>query len=375
MGFGNNGISSLRIPSGLKVMLYDGYEPGTGNKVRYTGDVKCLPSDWNDRAQSVVIEADNTGSSSGNNQGGNYPVYPSYGSSGGPQVILYEDCSLMGHNVGLNPGRYDTRAMGIRNDAISSMRIPKGYSVTVYKEGGFRGDNQTFYANVFCMDGRWNDQVSSLEIRGPGGSGSSSNYPSYPSNSGSSGDKVRVYDQCNFGGASGALPSGRYKSGYLLVGNDRISSLRIPRGFRVTVYENDDFNGYSRTFTGDQYCLDGQWNNVISSMVIEGPGGSNNDFFEHSGSNDGNGYSGVNVYSDSWYRGNHTVFGQGYHDLRNGSLQANISSLSIQQGFRVTVYEDFNYRGRSQTFTSSVPNLSVFGWNDKIRSILVTGNY
>ena len=84
--------------------------------------------------------------------------------------------------------------------------------------------------------------------------------------------------------------------------------------------------------------------------------------------------SGVVVYRDSWFRGEHTVFYSGYHDLRYGNFAGNISSLSIQPGFRVTVYDDFNFRGRSITLTSSTANLNALGWNDRIRSILVTRN-
>jgi hypothetical protein len=154
--------------------------------------------------------------------------------------------------------------------------------------------------------------------------------------------------------------------------------MRIPRGFRVIAFENDDFKGNRRTFTGDQYCLDGQWNDKISSIVVEGPGGSSNnynnnaDYFQQNQSY--NNYSGVTVYLDSWYRGDHVVFNTGYHDLRNGNIQGNISSLSVQSGYRITVYDDFNFRGRSQTFTSSVANLSTFGWNDRIRSVIVSRN-
>jgi hypothetical protein len=376
IGFGGGTLSSFRVPRGLKLVLYDGNEPGTGSKMRYESDMACLSRDWNDRARSILIEYDNSGGGN-SNAGNNYPVYPSYGGSNGAQVILYEDCSLMGNNGSLSPGSYDTRDMRIRNDAISSIRIPRGYSVTVFRDGGFRGESQTYYSNVYCLDGRWTDQISSVIVRGPGdNSGGSNNYPSGGS---SSGDRVQVFEDCDYRGNRGEFRPGSYKTGYLIVKNDRISSMRIPRGFRVIAFENDDFKGNRRTFTGDQYCLDGAWNDKISSMVVEGPGGGSNNYNDDYNSsnnnyNNYNNYNGITVYMDSWYRGDHVVFNNGYHDLRNGNLQANISSMSIQPGYRVTVYDDFNFRGRSQTFTGSVPNLSGLGWNDRIRSIIVSRN-
>lgn len=362
VGFGVNRLSSFRVPRGLRLVLYDGYDPGTGNKTRFMGDVSCLGYDWNDRTQSVLVEVDNS-AGGGNQGGGYYPDYPSYGGGAGPQVILYQNCSFMGYNVALAPGSYDTRSMGITNDNLSSIRIPNGYSVTVYRDGGFRGESRTYYSNVYCLDNRWNDQVSSIVIRGPGGT-------TNPPVTGSGG-RVVVFDQCYFAGSSGQLAPGRYRSENLVVGNDRISSLRVPNGFRVTVYQNNDFRGASRTFTGDQYCLDGQWNNQVSSIIVEGPGGNSGEVYPPVTPP---GFSGVAVYKDSWYRGEHTIFYSGYHDLRYGNLQGNISSLAIQPGFRVTVYDDFNFRGRSATFTGSVPNLNAVGWNDRIRSMLVTRN-
>lgn len=289
VGFRGSSLSSIRIPRGLKVVLYDGYQPGTGEKVRFTGDVECLGGGWNDRARSVVIEYDNTGGNAGynnnsynnnnyNNSRPTYPVYPSYGGAGGAQVLVYEDCSFRGYSSALAPGRYDVRSMGIRNDAISSLRIPSGYSVTVYRDAGFRGESQTYYANVYCVSGKWNDEISSIIVRGPGGNVPDNNYNQAPAN--------------------------------------------------------------------------------------------NADFFQPPPS-----YSGVMIYVDSWYRGNHTSFYEGYHDLRYGNFQGNISSISVQQGYRVIVYDDVNFRGRSTVFSSSVPNLSSLGWNDRIRSLQVIRSY
>jgi hypothetical protein len=380
-GFGSNRLSSIRIPNGLKVVLYDAPEPGKGAKIRMTSDNRCFDSDWNERAQYIVVEADNTGGGDYNNNQypTQQPVYPAYGS--GAQVMIYEDCGLNGNGVNLVPGRYDSRAMGLRNDVISSLRVPKGYNVTVFKEGGFRGESMTFYANVYCLDSRMNDQISSIIVNGPGGD-NYNNSPSYNDNNYSSArDKVTIYDQCNYGGQAVPLSPGRYNYNAMGLQNDRISSLRIPRGFRVIAYASKDYQGPSRSFSYDEGCLDGEWNNQISSIVVEGPGGNSGNSgnydpppsYSQPGSNTG--YAGVTAYVASWFRGEHAVYNEGRHDLRNASVKNNISSLAIQSGYRVTVYEDFGFRGRSQTFTSSVANLQGYGWNDNIRSIIVSRTY
>jgi hypothetical protein len=381
--FGSNQLSAIRVGQGLKAILYDNPTPGQGQKIRLTSDVSCLGSDWNDRAMSIVIEADNTGGNNGY-QDQQQPVYPSYGS--GAQVIIFEDCGLKGNNVNLVPGRYDSRAMGLRNDVISSIRVPSGYSITVFKEGGFRGESMTFYANVYCLDGRMNDQISSIIVNGPGGN--YNNSPSYNNNDNNSGNKVTIYDQCNYGGQAVPLNAGRYNYNNMGLQNDRISSIRVPRGYKVIAYASKDFQGPTATFTYDESCLNGEWNNQISSLIVEGPGGgnynSNNNNYNNNNYNSnqsGNyppgssSYNGATVYVASWFRGEHAVYGEGRYDLRNSSLKTNISSIALQPGYRIIVYEDFGFRGRSQTFTSSVANLSGLGWNDNIRSFEVTRSY
>jgi hypothetical protein len=57
--------------------------------------------------------------------------------------------------------------------------------------------------------------------------------------------------------------------------NDCISSIRVPSGFEVTVWEADNFEGPSMTFTSDVPNLDrtmgpcgDDWNDCISSMRV-----------------------------------------------------------------------------------------------------------
>ena len=57
--------------------------------------------------------------------------------------------------------------------------------------------------------------------------------------------------------------------------DDCISSIRVPQGLEVTVYEDEDFSGASMTFTADVLdlerepgpCSDG-WDDCISSIVV-----------------------------------------------------------------------------------------------------------
>jgi hypothetical protein len=80
---------------------------------------------------------------------------------------------------------------------------------------------------------------------------------------------VTLYEDCNYNGKSYFVAAGNYRSYQMRVSNDRLSAMRIPYGFKVTIYENDGFTGRSNTFTSDEVCLATEWNEMASSIVVE----------------------------------------------------------------------------------------------------------
>lgn len=57
--------------------------------------------------------------------------------------------------------------------------------------------------------------------------------------------------------------------------DDCISSIRVPRGWEITVFEHDDYTGASMTFTADVVDLEQQrgpcgddWDDCISSIQV-----------------------------------------------------------------------------------------------------------
>jgi hypothetical protein len=70
---------------------------------------------------------------------------------------------------------------------------------------------------------------------------------------------------------------GRYnvKDQTLGIGNDKISSIRVPSGLQITVWEHGDFKGASRTWSRDVECLKNErmstkksWNDQVSSFEV-----------------------------------------------------------------------------------------------------------
>lgn len=81
---------------------------------------------------------------------------------------VYQDIDYGGRSQEYGPGSYTLSQMqkkGTTNDSISSIEIPAGFSVTLYKDDHFKGDSTVKSANDSTLvDNDWNDRVSSMVI-------------------------------------------------------------------------------------------------------------------------------------------------------------------------------------------------------------------
>lgn len=99
------------------------------------------------------------------------------------------------------------------------------------------------------------------------------------------GQQVTMYQHINFDGASKSFSPGTRISqlenwnpspfwrGIIGCGdicNDNISSIKVPQGLKVTVWEHKDFTGRSMVFTSDiSNLVPSGWNDIITSFVVE----------------------------------------------------------------------------------------------------------
>lgn len=87
-----------------------------------------------------------------------------------------------------------------------------------------------------------------------------------------------TFKDCNYTGSSVSLPVGDYNLAALNsrgILNDDLSSLRVSAGYKVTLYENDNFGGASLVVTSDNSCLVGAgWNDRASSIRVAANTGS-----------------------------------------------------------------------------------------------------
>ena len=87
----------------------------------------------------------------------------------------------------------------------------------------------------------------------------------YPKPSAS--DGTIVYVDSEYQGFGRALAPGQYDWGQ--IHNDVISSIKIPAGRKVIVYSDVNFSGETKTFTADTPYVGDDFNDQISSIVIE----------------------------------------------------------------------------------------------------------
>ena len=175
-------------------------------------------------------------------------------------------------------------------------------------------------------------------------------------------NNIALFDQCNYDGKKAYLNPGSYKSYQMLIGNDKLSSIQIPNGMRVTLYEHDDFKGQSATYTSSTSCLTDGWNDNTSSLVVESinnqPPYNQNEY--------------VTFYNDCYSKGYSQSFTPGtYYGNQLGILKTNISSFAIYGNLQVRVYVNSdNASGYSYTFDATQTCLSST-YNDQIRSVVI----
>ncbi len=175
---------------------------------------------------------------------------------------------------------------------------------------------------------------------------------------------VTLFENCNFSGKSYVLEPGNYRVYEMKIKNDQLSSIQVPNGMKITIYENNDFKGKSKTFISNIACLDSLWNDMASSIAVEStlPLGYNpNDY--------------VVFYTDCYAKGYSRSFSAGTYTGANlGQLKDQISSFAIYGNLRVKLYTtNDDATGYSVSFEEGQSCLGK-NYNDKIKSLVIEYN-
>lgn len=86
-------------------------------------------------------------------------------------------------------------------------------------------------------------------------------------------DYVTIFEDCDYRGKSRDIYVGEFNNmDRVDFGNDRISSIQVPQGFQVTIYEDDDYRGDYARVDRNVSCFDKSWNDKVSSLRVQQTG-------------------------------------------------------------------------------------------------------
>jgi hypothetical protein len=131
--------------------------------------------------------------------------------------------------------------------------------------------------------------------------------------------------------------------------NDQVSAIVVPSGWKVTAYRDYNRKGPSVRINSGTWSAPANWNDQISSLRIQ---------------------QGCPVFFQDYdLKGNSLVV------CKSGDVPASwndqISSGYLPHGWRMTLYQDYHYKG-SSTHVSSGKWSAPANWNDQVSSIKVT---
>lgn len=180
---------------------------------------------------------------------------------------------------------------------------------------------------------------------------------------------VTLYEDENFRGRQEFFTQDDPRLQDNRIGNDRASSVKVDRGCRVTLYRDERYKGESEAIDGDLRSL-GETrvgNDRTSSLEVRCAG--------RGGNTDGDyGFGeGVTLYDNADFRGRSQSFTRDVRDLRGTEIgNDRASSLRLARGCEAVLYTGANFRGESMTVDYDVENLGETRiGNDQVSSLEV----
>jgi hypothetical protein len=187
-------------------------------------------------------------------------------------------------------------------------------------------------------------------------------------------EKATVYKNDNFNPPFQEIGPGSYDMGDLTFGNDEISSVRVPEGLRVIMYEHGNFKGDKRMLVRDYdfWASGDTFNDKTSAILVEEVA----TFYQHANYGGKKLILGIGRYDLTKIGGSAGTpsYGTGDFDINWNHV---ISSMKVPPGLMVILYDSADFTGRSWVFNENVPDFSQYIYpsgvsaNDKISSIVI----
>jgi hypothetical protein len=172
---------------------------------------------------------------------------------------------------------------------------------------------------------------------------------------------VTIFEQPNFAGNSQVLAKGRYDDALhqITIGNDALSSLKVPQGMVARLFEHFHFQGRFIDIRADTPSLDAYWDNRPSSIVVYDATGTPPDTKE------------VMIFEHANYAGKSQVLAKGQHDAAQLQIGDNaLSSALVPYGMVLRLFENPGFGGASVELREDTSAVSM-DWNDRASSVVV----
>ena len=321
-------------------------------------------------------------------------------------ATFYENSNYSGWSVSLPEGTYDHSdiiAKGIKNDAISSLKVSSGYKVTLYDNAGFKGTSKEFTGDASYVGNEINDKTSSIKIEKWDGS-SSVTYNTVKLSNGKYSIKSvanEKYVVAENGGSDSIVANrdsygGSWETFYLINNDDGTVSLKadannkyvcavldeenqlVPRSESVGTWEKFQIYKISDT----EYGLKSAENGKYVKADLDNGGkliaGSDSiagawEAFNIEKLGDETSSAKATFYENSNYSGWSVALSEGRYDygtmISKGIKNDQISSVKVADGYKVTLYNDAGFAGSKKTLFTDASGLGDF--NDKTSAIVI----
>ena len=336
---GVDSVRSIKVPEGCTVTLFEdrGYRGRQIVLRRSHFDLRRM--DFARRASSILVEW----------RPGTGPVQ---------EILLFSESQFKGVCERLNDGDPNLADNPIGVGLIGSARIPAGWKVTLYSRPFYRGQSVQLSASQADLNtyGRVLPRVASVGISRPAAQRNRVAVRRYrPERR----PPVILYQDSKFRGRSEEIFTDDPNLSDNRIGNDKLSSIQIPRGVVVTLYEDTHYRGDAVVLEHSQARLGRTpiGNDRVSSIRIEWPRQE----------------TGITLFQHEDFRGRSETFSDSVPDL-DGTYIGNdsVSSIQVPPGYQVILFSDSRYRGRSEVFRGDDPDLANnrIG-NDRVSSIRI----
>ena len=321
-------------------------------------------------------------------------------------ATFYENSNYGGWSVSLPEGTYDCSdiiAKGIKNDAISSLKVNSGYKVTLYDNAGFKGTSKEFTGDASYVGNEINDKTSSIKIEKWDGS-SSVTYNTVKLSNGKYSIKSVANEKYVVAENGGSDPivanrdsyGGSWETFYLINNDDGTVSLKadannkyvcavldeenqlVPRSESVGTWEKFQIYKISDT----EYGLKSAENGKYVKADLDNGGkliaGSDSiagawEAFNIEKLGDETSSAKATFYENSNYSGWSVALSEGRYDygtmISKGIKNDQISSVKVADGYKVTLYNDERFAGSKKTLFTDASGLGDF--NDKTSAIVI----